>query len=104
MPKLFGTDGIRGVANSYPMTPEIALQVGRAMASVFRTDEKRPRILIGQDTRLSGDMIVHALVSGICSAGADAELAGVLPTPGIALVSRVSGANAGIVVSASHNP
>jgi len=104
MTKLFGTDGIRGVANSYPMTPDIALQVGRAVARVFRAGEKRPCILIGQDTRLSGDMLVHALVSGICSAGADAELVGVLPTPGIAFVARVSGASAGIVVSASHNP
>jgi phosphoglucosamine mutase len=104
MSKLFGTDGIRGVANSYPMTPEIALQVGRAVARLFKTGAKRPRVLIGQDTRLSGDMIAHALVSGICSAGADAELAGVLPTPGIALVARASGASAGIVVSASHNP
>jgi phosphoglucosamine mutase len=74
------------------------------MACISRTGATRPRILIGQDTRISGDMIVHALVSGVCSSGADAELAGVLPTPGIALVARVSGASAGIVVSASHNP
>src|SRR5512143_898041 len=104
MPKLFGTDGIRGVANAHPMTPEVALGVGRAVARLFRAGENRPRVLIGQDTRLSSDMIVHALASGICSAGSDAELSGVLPTPGVALVARVSGASAGIVVSASHNP
>ena len=104
MPKLFGTDGIRGVANSYPMTPETALQVGRAVARLYRSGGKRPRILIGQDTRLSGDMLVHSLASGICSAGADAELAGVLPTPAVAFAARAGGASAGIVVSASHNP
>jgi phosphoglucosamine mutase len=104
MQKLFGTDGIRGVANSYPITPEVVLQVGRAVSWLFRTGGKRPRIVIGQDTRLSGDMVAHALVSGICATGADAELVGVLPTPGIAFVTRTSGASAGIVVSASHNP
>jgi phosphoglucosamine mutase len=104
MAKLFGTDGIRGVANTYPMTPEMALQVGRAVAAVSKTDETRLRIIIGQDTRISGDMIAYSLVAGLCSMGADVELAGVLPTPGIAYVTRATGANAGIVISASHNP
>jgi phosphoglucosamine mutase len=86
------------------MTPELALNVGRAVAWLFKGESRRPRFVIGTDTRVSADMIAHALVSGICSAGADAELLGVLPTPGVAYVTRQSGANAGIVVSASHNP
>jgi phosphoglucosamine mutase len=82
----------------------MAAQVGRAVAWLFKSNGDRPRVIIGQDTRLSGDMIAHALASGICAAGADAELVGVLPTPGVALVTRASRASAGIVVSASHNP
>ena len=100
MGRLFGTDGIRGTANRHPMTPEVALRVGRAVARLLNAD----RIAIGQDTRVSGDMITQALCSGICSAGADVELLGVLPTPGIAVLTRVGKAAAGIVVSASHNP
>ncbi len=100
MERLFGTDGIRGTANRHPMTPEVALRVGRAVARLLNAD----RIAIGQDTRLSGDMITHALVAGICSAGAGVDLLGVLPTPGIAVLTRVAKAAAGIVVSASHNP
>jgi phosphoglucosamine mutase len=104
MGKLFGTDGIRGIANSYPIIPEVALKVGQAVAWLFKETGDMPRVIIGQDTRLSGDMIAHALASGVCAAGLDAELVGVLPTPGIALVTRACGASAGIVVSASHNP
>jgi phosphoglucosamine mutase len=104
MSKLFGTDGIRGIANSYPMTAEVALNVGRAVAGLCGKKGRQARIVIGQDTRQSGDMIAHALVAGVCSAGADAELVGVLPTPGVALITRNTGASAGIVVSASHNP
>lgn len=104
MPKLFGTDGIRGLANSYPMTAEVALEVGRAVAGMFGAKIRRTLIVLGQDTRQSGDMIAHALAAGVCSAGADAELLGVLPTPGVALITRRRGASAGIVVSASHNP
>jgi len=104
MPKLFGTDGIRGVANTHPMTPELALSVGRALAHVLSGGTDRPRFVIGQDTRISGDMLAHALVSGISSSGAQAELLGVLPTPGIAFMTRATGANGGIVISASHNP
>ena len=104
MDRLFGTDGIRGVANTHPMTPELALSVGRALARVLNGGTDRPRFVVGQDTRISGDMLVHALVSGISSSGAQAELLGVLPTPGIAFMTRATGANGGIVISASHNP
>jgi len=104
MGKLFGTDGIRGRANVYPMTAEMALNVGRAVAHIFRKDEGKPKIVIGKDTRISGSMIEHAMVSGICSMGGDASLAGVLPTPGVAFITASMGADAGIVISASHNP
>jgi phosphoglucosamine mutase len=100
MDKLFGTDGIRGVANEYPMTPEWVLKIGRAVAWHF-TGEK---IVIGKDTRISGDMIESALVSGICSLGVHAFIAGILPTPAIAMLTRTMGVTAGIVISASHNP
>ena len=104
MPKLFGTDGIRGVANTFPMTPEIALSVGRALARVLGGGNEQPRFVVGQDTRISGDMLAHALVSGISASGAQAELLGVLPTPGVAFMTRAMGADGGIVISASHNP
>jgi len=104
MGKLFGTDGIRGVANQYPMTPEMAATIGRAVAAIFKEDFKQSKIVIGKDTRISGDMLEHALVSGICSMGVNAYLAGILPTPGVAFMTSSTGANAGIVISASHNP
>jgi len=104
MGELFGTDGIRGVANQYPMTPEMAVSIGRAVAAFFKRDYKRSKIVIGKDTRISGDMLEHALVSGICSMGVDAYLAGILPTPGVAFMTSSTDANAGIVISASHNP
>ena len=105
MSKLFGTDGIRGLANEYPMTSEMAMKVGRAVAYFFNRREKgRAKIIIGKDTRISGYMLEYALVSGICSMGADAYLAGVLPTPGIAYITTLTDADAGIVISASHNP
>ena len=104
MGKLFGTDGIRGVANQYPMTPEMAVTIGRAVAAIFKGDDRRSKIVIGKDTRISGDMLEHALISGICSMGVDAYLTGVLPTPGVAFMTSSIGANAGIVISASHNP
>jgi phosphoglucosamine mutase len=104
MIKLFGTDGIRGVANTHPMTPELVLSVGRALSRVLGGGTEQPRFVIGQDTRISGDMLAHALVAGISSSGAQAELLGVLPTPGIAFMTRATGANGGIVISASHNP
>jgi phosphoglucosamine mutase len=104
MGKLFGTDGIRGVANEYPITCEMAVDIGRAVAHLFRAGTGRSKIVIGKDTRISGDMIESALVSGICSMGVDAVLADILPTPGIAYMTSSKGANAGIVISASHNP
>jgi phosphoglucosamine mutase len=106
MEKLFGTDGIRGRVNQYPMTPETALKVGKAAAIFFRDhmSHPRPKIVIGRDTRLSGAMIESALIAGLCSLGADAYTAGVLPTPGVAYLTTHLGADAGIVVSASHNP
>ena len=101
---LFGTDGIRGVANRHPMTPEIVLRVGRAVASLFRNSKRRHRILIGRDTRLSGPMIEDALVAGICSMGVDALTVGVLPTPAVAFLTMDMKADAAIMISASHNP
>ncbi len=103
MKRLFGTDGIRGVANLHPMTPEMAVAIGRAIAAYFKTDSSR-RVVIGKDTRISGDMLECALAAGLSSMGADACLCGVLPTPGVAAIAARLGACAGIVVSASHNP
>ncbi|SDU01329.1 phosphoglucosamine mutase [Verrucomicrobium sp. GAS474] len=105
--KLFGTDGIRGVANVDPITPEVAFRLGGLMATVFGRNlapGARPRVLIGRDTRLSGPMLEAALLSGLLSHGADATLLGVLPTPGVALLVRQFGAAAAVVISASHNP
>ena len=102
--KLFGTDGIRGKANHYPMTGEIAFEVGRAAAYVLKKKHGRDMILIGKDTRLSGYMLESALTSGICSMGVDVVLVGPMPTPGIAFVTRSLRVDAGIVISASHNP
>lgn len=102
--KLFGTDGVRGVANIHPMTAETALQLGRAAAYLFKHEDRRSRIVIGKDTRLSGYMLESALVAGICSMGVDALLVGPLPTPGIAFITSSMRADAGVVISASHNP
>ena len=104
-PKLFGTDGVRGVANVEPITSETALKLGRALAHVFRNSNGRHRrILIGKDTRLSGYMLETAIESGICSMGVDVWLVGPLPTPAIAFLTRSMRADAGVVISASHNP
>ncbi len=106
--KLFGTDGVRGVANTYPMTTEIAMQLGRAIAFLVKKQAPdkghNPRIVIGKDTRLSGYMIENALASGICSMGVNVLLVGPLPTPGIAFITTGMRADAGVVISASHNP
>jgi phosphoglucosamine mutase len=107
--KLFGTDGVRGVANVEPVTAETALKLGRAAAHVFAKDRHpsrhgRLRIVIGKDTRLSGYMLENAMVAGLTSLGADALLIGPLPTPGVAYITRSLRADAGIVLSASHNP
>src|SRR5210317_1770022 len=104
MGKLFGTDGIRGAANEYPMTAEMAVRVGRAVATVFRDHSGKPKIIIGRDTRLSGQMLESAMVAGICSAGGDAYLTGVLATPGVAFTASAAKADAAVVISASHNP
>ncbi|MGH7873244.1 MAG: phosphoglucosamine mutase [Candidatus Binatia bacterium] len=126
--RLFGTDGVRGIANQEPMTSEMALKLGRAIAKVLHDPiarasegsgrsrsrslarmlggdpEHRYKILIGKDTRLSGYMLETALASGICSMGADVQLVGPLPTPGVAFLTRTMRADAGVVISASHNP
>src|SRR6185295_9538037 len=102
--KLFGTDGVRGVANIDPMTPEVALRLGRAIAFHFRHRSRRGRIVIGKDTRLSGYLFETALAAGIVSMGADVLLCGPLPSPGIAFITSSMRADAGVVISASHNP
>ena len=102
--RLFGPDGIRGVANADPMTGDMAMQLGRAIAHIFKDVKGRHRIVVGKDTRLSGYMLETALASGVCSMGADVMLVGPLPTPGIAFITTSMRANAGVVISASHNP
>ncbi len=104
MGKLFGTDGIRGIANIYPMTTDLAMKVGSSAAFIFKNKHRRPKIIIGKDTRLSGYMIETAITSGICSMGVDVLLVGPLPTPGIAYITSSMRADAGVVISASHNP
>jgi phosphoglucosamine mutase len=105
MTHLFGTDGIRGVANRHPMTSEMAVAIGKAVATFFKSDDKKnAAIIIGKDTRLSGDMLQAALASGICAAGGSVYLTGTLPTPGVAFLASSMQANAGVVISASHNP
>src|SRR5215469_7798382 len=108
--KIFGTDGVRGTANVDPVTAETALQLGRAAAHVFKNLNKQARdrgkhkIVIGKDTRLSGYMLENAISSGILSMGVDVLFIGPLPTPGVAYVTRSLRADAGIVITASHNP
>ncbi|MCD6584393.1 MAG: phosphoglucosamine mutase, partial [Desulfobacteraceae bacterium] len=102
--KLFGTDGIRGVANEYPITPEVMIKLGRAIINSLPDSAGKKRILIGKDTRISGDMIESAIAAGICSMNGDAFLTGVIPTPGISYLTPAGGFDAGIVISASHNP
>jgi phosphoglucosamine mutase len=104
MRRLFGTDGVRGVANIFPMTSEIAMQIGRGIAFLVKDMKHGHRIVIGKDTRLSGYMIENALAAGICSMGVDILLVGPLPTPGIAFITTSMRADAGVVISASHNP
>ena len=102
--KLFGTDGVRGIANIHPMTTEIAMQIGRAIAFLVKDKTKKHHIVIGKDTRLSGYMIENALAAGICSMGVNVQLVGPMPTPGIAFITTSMRADAGVVISASHNP
>lgn len=104
MAQLFGTDGIRGLANQYPVTPEIAIRVGRACGYIFRKKDKKHKILVGKDTRISGYLLETAITAGICSMGVDCILVGPIPTPGIAFLTQSVRADAGVVISASHNP
>jgi phosphoglucosamine mutase len=101
--RLFGTDGVRGTANT-ELTPELAYKLGRAAAQYFGRETKTPKIIIGQDTRLSGTMLASALAAGICSAGGNAHMLGVIPTPAVSYLTDKVHANAGVVISASHNP
>lgn len=102
--QLFGTDGVRGIANQHPMTCEVALALGRAVAYQAQSGAHRHRIVIGKDTRLSGYMLEMAFASGVCSMGVDALLVGPMPTPGVAFLTQNMRADAGVVISASHNP
>lgn len=103
MGRIFGTDGVRGIANT-ELTPELAFKLGRAGAYVLTEGAHRPKILIAKDTRISGDMLENALVAGILSVGAEAIMLGIIPTPGVAYLTRKYNADAGIMISASHNP
>ncbi len=106
MSRLFGTDGVRGIANQDPLTPDLAYRLGRQLVATVmsRTGFSRVRLVIGRDTRLSGPMLEAALAAGALSAGAECYIVGVLPTPGIAILTRQLRANGGVVISASHNP
>src|SRR5690606_22885543 len=102
--KYFGTDGIRGLANRLPVSPEMARRVGMAAGWTFQNGDHRHRVVIGKDTRLSGYMIENALVSGFCAAGVDVFLLGPIPTPAVAMLARSLRADFGVMISASHNP
>ena len=102
--RLFGTDGLRGRVNTYPLTAEMALRLGLAAGTVFRSEECRRKVIIGKDTRLSGYMFESALTAGLCAAGMDVYQVGPLPTPAIAFLTRNMRADFGVVISASHNP
>ncbi len=102
--KYFGTDGIRGTVGEYPITPDFMLKLGWAMGRVLKRESGRARVLIGKDTRISGYMFESALEAGLSAAGVDVALLGPMPTPGIAYLTRTFRADAGIVISASHNP
>ncbi|MBU1247921.1 MAG: phosphoglucosamine mutase [Proteobacteria bacterium] len=102
--RLFGTDGLRGQVNIFPMTPDIALKLGQAAGQYFRNGFKRHKVVIGKDTRLSGYVFETALTSGLCAAGMDVYLVGPMPTPAIAFLTRSMRADLGVVISASHNP
>ena len=105
MARLFGTDGIRGAANQWPLTPAFALRIGQATAQMITRDgDTRPKVVIGRDPRQSGTMLESALAAGLMSQGVDVMLAGVIPTPGVAYLTRTHQAQLGIVISASHNP
>src|SRR5215207_1054885 len=102
--KFFGTDGIRGLTNSPPMTAETALRVGQAAGTFFLRGDHRHRVVIGKDTRLSGYMMESALVAGFASVGMDVVLLGPMPTPAVAMLTQSMRADLGVMISASHNP
>ena len=102
--RLFGTDGVRGLANTHPMTAEVALALGKAAGRMFQRGDHRHRVVIGKDTRLSGYMLEPALVAGFISAGMDVMLVGPMPTPAVAFLTRSLRADLGVMISASHNP
>ena len=102
--RLFGTDGLRGQGNIFPMTPEIALRLGLAAGQYFRNGKRHHRVVIGKDTRLSGYVFETALTSGLCANGMDVFLVGPMPTPAISFLTRNMRADLGVVISASHNP
>src|SRR5437016_11692100 len=102
--KLFGTDGVRGLANAFPITPEIAMKIGMAAGRIFTRGEHRHRVVIGKDTRLSGYMMESAMVAGFTSVGMDVVLLGPMPTPAVAMLTRSMRADLGVMISASHNP
>jgi phosphoglucosamine mutase len=104
MGRLFGTDGVRGVANVWPMTPEMAMRLGKTAVHLLKRKESKVRITIGKDTRISSNMLEGALLAGITSAGGDCLKLGVIPTPAVSHLTRALGCSAGIVISASHNP
>lgn len=103
MARMFGTDGVRGIANQ-DLTPELAYKLGRAGASVLTEGMKKPRIVVAKDTRISGDLLESALIAGLLSVGAQALCVGVVSTPAVAILTRYYGADAGVMISASHNP
>jgi len=102
--RYFGTDGIRGQSNVFPMTPDLAMRVGIAVGTIFRNGAHRHRVVIGKDTRLSGYMLENAMVAGFTAAGLDVFLLGPIPTPGVAMLTRSLRADVGVMISASHNP
>src|SRR5262245_43191344 len=102
--RYFGTDGIRRQANKFPMTAEVAMKAGMAAGVSFHRGNHRHHAVVGQETRLSGDMIENALVAGLCAAGMDVFLLGPIPTPAVAMLARSLRADIGVMISASHNP
>jgi phosphoglucosamine mutase len=102
--RLFGTDGMRGPVNEYPMVPDLVLRLGMAAGRYFRNEKRRNRVLIGKDTRISGYIFETALTSGFCASGMDVLLVGPSPTPAISFLTRNMRADLGVVISASHNP
>ncbi|MED4162781.1 phosphoglucosamine mutase, partial [Halalkalibacterium halodurans] len=103
MGKYFGTDGVRGVANT-ELTPELAFKLGRIGGYVLTKDKENPKVLIGRDTRISGEMLEGALVAGLLSIGVEVMRLGVISTPGVAFLTKAVSASAGVMISASHNP